>query len=153
MKLYFRDKLNLFKPQLFEDAAISAFKKLQINGKIEIGLIITDNIEIRKLNNKYRHIDKETDVLSFPVDKPDKKEQYTMLGDIVISYQMAQQYAQKTCLEQGRETCLERSRENKEDIKKELVMLFKHGLLHLLGYDHEKNKKEWQEAELKIVNC
>lgn len=131
MKLFFEDKSNRFKVKFFRDTAESIFKKLNIDDKIELGLTLIDNLEIKKLNQKYRGINKPTDVLSFPLDTPHRKtDNYTMLGDIVISAEMA-----------------------KKQNKKEINKLFKHGLLHLLGFDHEKNRKEWQEMSLKIVNC
>jgi|GEM_PF-1370568 len=83
--------------------------------------------EIQILNKKYRDVDKETDVLSFPqIDIP--KSSQKILGDIVISPEIA---AKKN-----------------EDLKD----VIKHGLLHLLGYDHEANEDAWDEAALKI-NC
>ena len=131
MKLYFQNKTKLkFKPEIFKNLAASVFKKLHISDKIELGLILTDNREIKKLNQKYRGINKPTDVLSFPIDTAKKEtDEYLILGDIVISTEMAEKENEK------------------------IAELFKHGLLHLLGFDHEKNKKEWQEAELKIDNC
>lgn len=131
MKLYFKDKSNRFKVKFFRDTTKLVFKKLNVNDKVELGLTLTDNLEIKKLNQKYRGINKATDVLSFPIDTPYRKtDDHIMLGDIVISAEMA-----------------------KKQNKKEMNKLFKHGLLHLLGFDHEKNKKEWREISLLIVNC
>lgn len=130
MKLYFKNKTKFkFKPEIFKNIAASAFKKLKISSKIELGLTLTNNREIKKLNQKYRRINEPTDVLSFPIDPAKKRSaEYLILGDIVISAEMA-------------------AKENEK-----IEELFKHGLLHLLGFDHEKKKKEWQEAALKIVN-
>ena len=131
MKLYFKDKSNKFKAKFFKETLKSAFKKLKLNDKIEVGLILTDNLEIKRLNRKFRNIDSATDVLSFPIEPLSQKtNDYIMLGDIVISTEMA-----------------------KKQNKKEINKLFKHGLLHLLGFDHEKNYKEWDKAELKIVSA
>lgn len=131
MKLYFKDKSNRFKAKLFKKTLKSVFKKLKLNDKIEIGLILTNNLEIKKLNRKFRSINSATDVLSFPIEHPDQKtDNYIMLGDIIISTEMV-----------------------KKQNEKEINKLFKHGLLHLLGFDHEKNKKEWQKMSLLIDNC
>lgn len=128
MKFYFKDKTNKFKPSDFEPIARYVFKKLEIADKIELGLKITDNQEIKKLNQKYRGVNQATDVLSFPIDLPDKKtKKNLMLGDIVISQQFALKHHER------------------------MTELFKHGLLHLLGYDHEKNNKEWQKI-VKLLN-
>src|SRR3972149_8160771 len=131
MKLYFKDKSNKFKAKFFKETLKSAFKKIKLNDKIEVGLILTDNLEIKRLNRKFRNIDSATDVLSFPIEPLSQKtNDYIMLGDIVISTEMA-----------------------KKQNKKEINKLFKHGLLHLLGFDHERNYKEWDKAELKIVSA
>ncbi|ARV62533.1 rRNA maturation RNase YbeY [Nostocales cyanobacterium HT-58-2] len=94
----------------------------------EIGLRLTDNVEIRSLNNQYRHQDKPTDVLSFAAlegDFPQLSEEMDTeeplyLGDIVISVQTAQQQAQQ----------------QEHPLPTELAWLAAHGLLHLLGWDH-----------------
>lgn len=137
MKLFFKDKTKRFKSSDFESLAKRVFKKLKVNDKLlEVGLIIVDNKRIKALNKKYRGIDETTDVLSFPIDLPNRNQdnENLMLGDIIISLDKAKKYSLK----------------DKKTIKKEVDELFKHGLLHLLGYDHKKNKKEWQKAELKI---
>jgi len=129
MKLYFEDKTKKYKKSDFEKRAQAIFKKLRINDKIELGLKLTDNQEIRKLNRKFRHLDMPTDVLSFPIDLPAKNRvEPRMIGDIVISLDFVKN-------------------------KKEAMELFDHGLLHLLGFDHEKKQKEWQSVLLKIDNC
>lgn len=137
MKFYFQNKTNYkIKPEIFERIAHLVFNKLRLSDKIEIGLKLTDNLEIKKLNSTYRGINEPTDVLSFPIDtlltKPNSE--YLMLGDVVISVEMAKKYSQG----------------DKKGIRKELTQLFRHGLLHLLGYDHEKNPDEWQKIKNKI---
>lgn len=128
MKLYFKNKTkHKIKPEIFKKIARQAFKKLKINDKIELGLTLTNNREIKKLNQKYRGVNEPTDVLSFPIDEPKKKDKkHLVLGDIVISAEIAK-------------------KENKE-----IKELFKHGIMHLLGFDHEKDKEGWGRAELKI---
>jgi len=97
----------------------------------DIELILTDDEEIRKLNKEFRGVDKATDVLSFPLeDTPG-----SMLGIIVISLDKVLEAAQKYG-----HTPLE-----------ELALLFIHGLLHLLGYDHETDKGEMREKEKEII--
>jgi len=97
----------------------------------EIELIITTNEEIREINNAHRNIDKDTDVLSFPFeDMP-----MAPLGSIVISSWHVQIKAQ----ELGHTT---------DD---ELTLLFIHGILHLLGFDHEVDNGEMREEEAKLI--
>jgi len=98
----------------------------------EIELIVTTEIEIKKINNQYRNINKSTDVLSFPYeDMP-----MSPLGSIVISANHVEQKA----------------KELNHSIDNELSLLFIHGLLHLLGYDHEVDDGEMREEEKKVID-
>lgn len=97
----------------------------------EIELILTDNDEIAHINREFRNIDKATDVLSFPSDPfPNAP-----LGSIVISVDKVQSVA--TELGHG---------ENDE-----LALLFIHGLLHLLGFDHEIDSGEMRQKEVELI--
>ena len=103
--------------------------------------MFTDDKFIRLLNNKYRGIDKPTDVLSFSLQEEIVKSQETesdnLLGDIIISIETAQKQADSL----------------NHSIEKELLVLLIHSLLHLTGYDHEKDKdyKIMQEKETEIL--
>jgi len=83
--------------------------------KGEISIAIVDSSEIKKLNNKYRKKNKPTDVLSFGKIGDE-------ISEIVI--------------------CPEEVEKNGEDFKKEMAEVVIHGILHLLGHDHEKKKSE-----------
>ena len=97
----------------------------------DIELIITTDDEIRAINNEHRNIDKSTDVLSFPYeDMP-----MSPLGSIVISAPHVEEKAK------------EFSHKNDD----ELSLLFIHGLLHLLGYDHEVDDGEMREKEKELI--
>ena len=98
----------------------------------EIELIITDSNEIQSINKEHRNIDTPTDVLSFPyVDMP-----MSPLGSIIISLEHIQEKAQELGHSQNDECAL----------------LFIHGLLHLLGFDHEVDHGEMRSEEAKIIN-
>ena len=98
----------------------------------EIELIITSNEEIQSINKEYRHIDKATDVLSFPYeDMP-----MAPLGSIMISSSFVELKAKELGHKQS----------------DELTLLFIHGLLHLLGFDHEVDNGEMREEEAKLIN-
>lgn len=86
----------------------------------ELSIVLTDNPGIRELNRKYLRIDRPTDVLSFPMEEP------VLLGDVVISVEKAKGQAKKY----GASFFEETSR------------LLTHGILHLIGYDHAKGRKE-----------
>ena len=97
----------------------------------EIELIITTNEEIQTINKEYRGIDKDTDVLSFPYeDMP-----MAPLGSIVISM----------------DHVINKAKELKHNIGDELTLLFIHGLLHLVGYDHEVDNGEMRDEEEKLI--
>ena len=99
--------------------------------KKEIELIITTEDEIKDINKQYRDIDKSTDVLSFPYeDMP-----MSPLGSIVIS----SWHVENKAKELGHTT---------DD---ELALLFIHGLLHLIGFDHEIDNGEMREEEAKLI--
>jgi len=96
----------------------------------DIELILTDDKEIQKLNKKFRNKDKPTDVLSFPLAQVE----FMPLGSIVISIDTAKKGAKKY----------------NHSIEDEIKLLFIHGLLHLLGYDHEK-EDIMREKEKEII--
>jgi len=114
---------------------------LKVDDKNEISVLFTDDNFIRSLNNKYRGIDKPTDVLSFSLQegavKSPKVESIKLLGDIIISVETAQRQADNL----------------NHSIEKELKVLLIHGLLHLTGYDHEEDKdyKIMREKESEIL--
>jgi len=91
---------------------------LQSEGKspaAEVSLLLCNDSLIRELNGRYRGIDSATDVLSFPQDAP------RLLGDVVISVETAERQASEYGV----------------TVQEEVERLLAHGVLHLLGYDHE----------------
>ena len=97
----------------------------------EIELIITTNDEIQAINKQTRGIDKSTDVLSFPYEAMPM----SPLGSIVISAEYVEQKAQ------------EFGHSNSDEI----ALLFIHGMLHLLGFDHEVDSGEMREEEARLI--
>ena len=94
------------------------------NKKVTFTLLLSNNKNIKKLNKVFRKKNKSTDILSFPIEKKIKISKYTYLGDIIISYN----YLDKP-----------RSQDLKL-FKEKLIKIFIHGFLHLLGFDHKRNK-------------
>ena len=118
-------------------------EKMQ-NFKVYISITLTNPENIRNLNKKYRNIDKETDVLSFPMfeksEIPNLKnlEFEETLGDIVISIERVRQQA----IEYG------------HSFERELAYMVVHGFYHLMGEDHieEQDKIIMREKEDKVLN-
>ena len=115
---------------------------MELNPECEISLTFVDPQEMEELHIKWMDEPGPTDVLSFPMDMPEKKGDIVTLGDIVI----APAVAAKQALEAGHST------------EHEIYILATHGLLHILGYDHadpdeekvmfalqEKIVKEWSQ--------
>ena len=124
--------------ELFFKKICSVFpKKYKFSNKrISLTLMLSNNIKIKKLNKYFRNKNKPTDILSFPFSEKSKISKTTYIGDIIISYN----YVDKP-----------RSQSSKL-FKKKLIKIFIHGFLHLLGFDHIKNKdyKKMLEEEEKI---
>lgn len=117
-----------------------------INYGIELDLVITGDDTVRNLNKTYRGVDSTTDVIAFALSEPagNEAERFIMppdrfihLGELIVSYAQAWRQA----------------KEQKHSIERELAILVAHGVLHLLGYDHElpKDKKEMQALEAKAL--
>ena len=100
-------------------------KKLDLDG-VEVSITLTDDDNIKILNRDWRGKDKATDVLSFPINEKPARYRYKILGDIVISLPYAKKQAETIGL----------------SYKEEILRLLIHGILHLLGYDHEKSEEE-----------
>ena len=126
MKILYTDEMNCgLTYDFFTKVAESVFNELDMqDNQYEISLLLTDDETIRQLNKEYRNKDKSTDVISFPM------EDEIMLGDIAISVDTASRQAEEAEINLDRET----------------AFLFIHGLLHLLGYDHETSQED--EAEM-----
>jgi probable rRNA maturation factor len=107
-----------------------AAKALAAIGKSESSATIAfvSDKRIRQLNQQFRGIDKATDVLSFPADEPNN------LGDIAVSV----------------ETAATQAKENGLLFDEEIAQLILHGLLHLSGYDHERDNGEMNRLELRL---
>ena len=97
-------------------------------GAVELSIALVDDATIRTLNREYRHKDKPTDVLAFPLEDvaPGSAPEGGLLGDVILSI----------------ETARAQARRNRRALLAELTMLLAHGLLHLIGYDHQTDAQE-----------
>ncbi|MEA2029916.1 MAG: rRNA maturation RNase YbeY [Campylobacterota bacterium] len=98
----------------------------------EVELTLCDNATIATLNATHRDKDKPTDVLSFPLVSDFD---FMPLGNLVISLEMAQEVAN----------------ELGHSVEDEIALLFIHGTLHLLGYDHESDEGQMRTKEIELI--
>ena len=117
---------KLKKKEIFFNQICKHFpKKFRfINKKVYLTLLLSNNKKIKILNKKFRNKNKHTDVLSFPFDQEKQMSKEVYLGDIIISFNYINKPKKLT---------------NKV-FKEKTIKIFIHGFLHLLGYDHIKNK-------------
>ena len=111
---------------LFFKKICKAFPKKYkfLNKNVSFTILLSNNRNIRKLNKIFRKKNKPTDILSFPLDQKTKISKNTYLGDIIISYNH---------LDKPRSQDLKL-------FKEKVIKIFIHGFLHLLGFDHKKNR-------------
>ena len=118
-----------------------------LDSKLIMTITFTTPEEIRKINKKYRKIDKATDVLSFPMFEKDELDEKIkrgdfpyedVLGDVIISIEKVREQAE----------------EYGHSFERELSYMSVHGFYHLMGYDHieEEDKKIMRPKEEKILN-
>jgi len=105
----------------------------------EVELIITDDKTMQTLNAEHRGKDTTTDVLSFPMDAPFTEQSIfgMPLGSIIISESFVKEKAVLL----------------KHSIQDELSLLFIHGMLHLLGFDHESDNGEMRQREKELIEA
>ncbi|HWQ15726.1 MAG TPA: rRNA maturation RNase YbeY [Roseiflexaceae bacterium] len=119
---------------LIERAVATALAAEQVAGEVEVSVLVTDDAQLHALNRDYRGVDAPTDVLSFAAEedaaggpgfvRPPDAPRY--LGDIALSYERA----------------VAQAAEYGHSLERELAFLTVHGVLHLLGYDHERGPEE-----------
>ena len=112
-----------------------------INSLVELGCVITDDNAVHVLNKDYRGVDKTTDVIAFALTERANgdNDDFIMppndvlhLGEVIISFPQAKRQAE----------------EHNHSIKRELTLLVAHGILHLLGYDHDNDNDEREMRSL-----
>ena len=111
---------------LFFQKICNAFPKKYrfLNKKVRLTLLLSNNKNIQKLNKLFRKKNMPTDILSFPFAKKIKISKRTYLGDIIISYNFINNPKSL----------------NSKLFKDKVIKILIHGFLHLLGFDHKKNR-------------
>ena len=126
------------KKELFFNNICNKFPKKYrfINKKIYLTLLLSNNKKIKILNKKFRNKNKHTDVLSFPFNKKINSKKNVYLGDIAISYEIINK------------------RSKNSNFFLEFDKMWIHGYLHLLGYNHKREKdfSKMRKLENLILN-
>ncbi len=129
---------NLKKKELFFNKICKSFPKKYkfLNKKVSLTLLLSNNKNIKKLNKYFRNKNKSTDILSFPFSKKTNVLKQTYIGDIIISYNYINRPKSQSL----------------KFFKEKLIKIFIHGFLHLIGFDHIKDKdyKKMLKEEEKI---
>tara|TARA_B100000989_G_scaffold200268_1_gene151348 strand:+ start:209 stop:670 length:462 start_codon:yes stop_codon:yes gene_type:complete len=128
---------KLKKKELFFKKICKSFPKKYkfFQKKVSFTLLLSNNKSIKKLNKSFRKKNKSTDILSFPSNKKLKKIKENYIGDIIISYNFIDKPKSQSL----------------KSFKEKLIKTFIHGFLHLLNFDHIKDKdyiKMLKEEEL-----
>ena len=107
------------------------------NKKIIVTVLLSNNLKIKQLNKTFRKKNKPTDILSFPINKKVNNKIF-YLGDIIISYEFMNKPKKINFIE----------------FKEKVAKIFIHGFLHLMGYNHKKNKdfEKMNKEEIKLYN-
>jgi probable rRNA maturation factor len=119
-----------FQRSVIDQAASETLAAIPDIGEVDLTILLTDDDQTHQLNLEYLAVDAPTDVLAFPADyiDPDTKARY--LGDVIISYERAILQAQGAG----------------HPLEQEIELLVVHGILHLLGHDHndpDQKAKMW----------
>ena len=133
-----RQKRQRVRPEKAKKMAERILSDLECH-ESELSILLVDDDEMTQLNREYLSRDHPTNVLAFPMrEGKDKHLHPALLGDVVISAETAEREAQQ------RDVTLE----------EEMALLLVHGILHLLGYEHENTPEEaatMEAAEQKIL--
>lgn len=131
--------------EMINKVLVQAAQEFSLLDDVEVSVTLVDNEEIRRLNKEYRGLDSATDVLSFALDEEDQAGEIPfanatglhLLGDIIISMERAGEQAS----------------DYGHSLEREIGFLAVHGMLHLLGYDHNEAAEtlEMRELEEKLL--
>lgn len=136
------DENNLYK-EIIKRVLQKCFEIEKLENKnLYVNVVLTNAKNIKSINKEHRGIDKETDVLSFPMFEKDEianldNTNEDILGDMVISIERVE----------------EQAKEYGHSFERELAYMVVHSFYHLLGYDHmtEEDKKEMREKEENVL--
>jgi len=136
MPLFIRNESRRFKidSRKLKKQINIALQHLSLEEK-ELSVLLVNDRKIKSLNQSFRDKNTPTDVLSFPQFEDEEGFDSILLGDVVVSLETAERQAKEHGLA----------------FEEEVVLLIAHGLLHLLGYDHEISAKEEKRMQRKTL--
>lgn len=117
---------NQVNQSIISNAAEKALSLVGNPDEVNLTILVSDDAQLQKLNKHFREIEEPTDVLSFPIDSPKLEGEQGYLGDIAISLERATAQAEA----------------GGHSIQQELELLTVHGVLHLLGHDHDAEEEK-----------
>ncbi len=135
MKVWVKNRQRRIRVRMREVSALARKILLALGClKAELSLLLVNDAQIRRLNQRYRRIDRPTDVLAFPMLEGNSLPIHSqLLGDVVISLETAKKQAKR----EG------------HSLEREVKILLIHGILHLLGYHHEDSEEAARLVERK----
>ena len=119
-------------PSTLERFVLRARRAVHLPGTVNV--LVTNSAELRSLNRRFRKKDKPTDVLSFPSPRVSANEVRRSAGDLAISFDIARGNAKKLG----------------HSVSDEVKILVLHGILHLAGFDHERDNGEMARREIRL---
>jgi probable rRNA maturation factor len=128
----FRKGIAGLSPSTLERFVLRARRVVHLRGTVNV--LVTTSSELRALNRRFRRADKATDVLSFPAPEAPRKRARRVAGDVAISADIARENAARLG----------------HSVADEVKILALHGILHLAGYDHERDHGEMARKESRL---
>ena len=130
----YADLLNI---SVIEHCVLTTLEYQGVSTDTDLSIIVDNDSRIQQLNQEFMGIDAPTDVLAFPAGHLDPDTGRVYLGDVIISFQQAKNHADQT----------------EHALAAEINLLVVHGVLHLLGYDHDEpeGKAKMWSAQTQIL--
>ncbi len=119
-------------PSTLERFVLRARRAVHLRGTVNV--LVTNSSELRSLNRRFRKKDKATDVLSFPSPQAVRGDASNAAGDVAISFDIARENARRLG----------------HSVSDEVKILVLHGILHLAGFDHERDNGEMARKESRL---
>lgn len=134
--------------RLAEEVIETALDELDCPYEAEVTLLLTENEEIRKLNREFREIDRETDVLSFPMIEYETPGEFSFLEECGEAFHPESGELLLGDIAVSKEKVLSQAEEFGHSPRREYAFLIAHSVLHLSGYDHVEDEERFLMEDL-----